>query len=610
MAENSVKKQPSEDNAWVAGIGMLTILCLAVPALLGGALYFGLLRRRRLTRPEAFLIIGTSVAATALAGGTWFGDYFGWLTALVGFGEHARSDVPYLTLGMWAIGLAAFASLMDGTNIGNAALTRVGMKARPNELEVEAILPSATERDLARSVVVPDGLVVDPLAHSTLVPSSDATRAIPVGLDKRLSPVFISEKEFSTHAFVLGSTGSGKTELLKALMRNLLDLGWDGLLLDLKEDTKPGGLRDFCRRYTDRHAVIYQEFSLSDGPTDYWFDPFYGMGQDEMRDTLLSMVDFDDGYWASTNELMAGQVISCFWDAHRIDPQRFPLPSLYDVAQLLAQDSLPKATQAMRATVIAHNTPPGADEATRKSVKSFWDNYYSALANPSKDEAQSAKGFANRILKVYATHAGRSVLQASEHNQPLDVGQGGLTYMGLDTMGKAELTKMVSAAVLQRMNVYAADRTMGKVPVNNKRFLIIDEANWVNRKALMNLLSRARSAGVVIIVATQSAMDWSDEQGDDWSKIVGNINVGFIGRQGEIESATRCADFIGKRETYQTSQRIIDGELVDAGTARTDWTHRIAPDDIRSMGIGDFVVRVGVPVERTEYVSVKMVSPE
>ncbi|MGH9153260.1 MAG: hypothetical protein ACRD03_12875 [Acidimicrobiales bacterium] len=52
---------------------------------------------------------------------------------------------------------------------------------------------------------------------------------------------------------------------------------------------------------------------------------------------------------------------------------------------------------------------------------------------------------------------------------------------------------MISSAVLQRMSVYAAQRSTAKV--GEQRFLIIDESNFVARQIVMNLLSRARSAG-------------------------------------------------------------------------------------------------------------------
>jgi energy-coupling factor transporter ATP-binding protein EcfA2 len=74
----------------------------------------------------------------------------------------------------------------------------------------------------------------------------------------------LNESELAMHALVFGSTGSGKSKTLESLAGSLLDLGWEGMIVDLKEDTKPGGLRDWCYQYATNHAVPYQELRLSD----------------------------------------------------------------------------------------------------------------------------------------------------------------------------------------------------------------------------------------------------------------------------------------------------------------------------------------------------------
>ena len=91
-----------------------------------------------------------------------------------------------------------------------------------------------------------------------------------------------------------GGTGSGKTVSL-VIAGGLLDLGWDGILLDLKEDTGAGGLRDWCNEYADSHRIAYQ--GLVSLMTKAAFDPLYGLNADEARDTILSLTRFDDDHY-------------------------------------------------------------------------------------------------------------------------------------------------------------------------------------------------------------------------------------------------------------------------------------------------------------------------
>src|SRR5699024_6549937 len=101
-------------------------------------------------------------------------------------------------------------------------------------------------------------------------------REFPIGRDKKGRVVFLSEKDIKTHAMILGSTGSGKSELIKWLVGAMMDMGMDGCVLDLKEDTQRGGLRDFCRAIATERDRPYQEVALSDTTGSWWFNALAG----------------------------------------------------------------------------------------------------------------------------------------------------------------------------------------------------------------------------------------------------------------------------------------------------------------------------------------------
>ena len=104
----------------------------------------------------------------------------------------------------------------------------------------------------------------------------------------------------------------------------------------------------------------------------------------------------------------------------------------------------------------------------------------------------------------------------------IDVRLGGLTYVGLNSLGQPDMAKILSA--LQRLSVYAAQRIQGRAPKDRPRLIVVDEANFIARDIAMNMLSRVRSALFNMILGTQGPTDWIDADGDDWSRLTQNIN--------------------------------------------------------------------------------------
>lgn len=412
-------------------------------------------------------------------------------------------------------------------------------------------------------------------------------------------PVKCIQVDSESHLYLAGESyiPTHNTETLKVVAGGLADLGWSGVVLDLKEDTKPGGLRDWCDQYAATHSIPYQELRLSDPEPGFWFNPLDGLGRDEARDLVLSLMEFDDEHWQNINKLLLGQILKLMFQAHQLSPETIPTPSMYEVGKFLGGSTLKNSAKPFLA-VVKHAMP-----------HLQLDEEYRSLLNPTKHEQDTAPGFGAKILQIYDTQAGRVVLRPDEsgRRQPFDVTASGLQYIGLDSSGKRDLTAMISAAVLQRFSVEAGLRTTGRRELGSTdrpRFVIIDEANWVNRDIVQNLLARARSAKMSIILATQGPLDWKSRTGDDFPRLAQNINVALVMAQGEPESARVCAEFIGGEDRLETTFANIDGTLENSGTARWGTTYRVSPDQLRGLTIGEMVLRVNKPTERVEYVKV------
>jgi type IV secretory pathway TraG/TraD family ATPase VirD4 len=192
----------------------------------------------------------------------------------------------------------------------------------------------------------------------------------------------------------------------------------------------------------------------------------------------------------------------------------------------------------------------------------------------------------------------------------LDVTQSGLLYFGLDSLAKPDLTKIVSSSVLQRISAAAGQRTTGQAQgVMRPKFLIVDEANWVDRTIVQNLLSRARSAGIAMVLSTQGPKDWIDKDGNDFARLAQNTNVALIMKQGEPESAQICADFIGTMQYKRFTERVDEGSMSGSGSLMERMENIVDPEEMRGLGVGEAILRVSTPQVRREWLRVTMRDP-
>lgn len=576
------------------GMAAVALVVLVAPALVLSAAMW-MLVKDRLGRREYAVLAAAGLAAWVVAARVAVMSYVPWVWAAL-TGQVRWGQFPWFTLAASTVLLLGVMGLLSGTRLTKRLPSR--FLAQAPVTERSTILPTEDELEKVTSVVSAPGAPADPVVEGDLV----GTRRFRVAVGASAEPVWLSEAEVKTHVMLLGATGSGKTETIKVVAGALLDLGWSGLVLDQKEDSL--GLRAWCEEHAATHRMPYQELCSSAPESATWFNPLAGLGVDEIRDTVLALQEFDDQHWANINKEVLGQLVNLMVWAHQVDPSKFKAPTMYDMGRKLRD--LPTMTKLERAAV--------------RNLPGVTSDMFAVLAAPPPDTAKSAPGFGAKLTQIFDTQAGRTVLSPGEAGQrrALDVTSPGLTYIGLDTLAKPDLSAMVSAAVLQRMSAFAAARTTGAVPASSAkhpRFLIVDEAGWVNRRIVTNLLARARSAGIAVMLCTQGPLDWVDKESDDWGMMTNNVNVALVMKQGSPESAQLCADYIGQHlrrftsETVRTARGLLwdkpvrdaAGDVQESRTVKEEMAYMVEPEDLRKMRVGEVIVRVGTPTTRTQW---------
>lgn len=578
----------------LVGVALAVFAAFALPLLLAAALF--LPARRHLTWKEGSVLLATGLGGIIWQFETMSSAYFQWLVTLV-VGPDRLVLPPLAPVGLLTLTFGGLLIILTCTHLGWFVIRNTPAEKLSIDYQQEAeddvlgdtrIVPTPAER---ASIVATPGSLTDPQQHSILdgaeTPFSD--RHITLGTDASGEPVSLSTKELGRHVMLFGTTGSGKSVTIKTLVGSLMDIGMSGgIVLDLKEENGPGGLRAYCREYASHHAMPYQDFGLSDQQPNHWFNPLAGMGPDEMRDTILALQEFDEHYWQNINKKMLGQMVTLFYAAWQVAPEEFAYPSMYDMGKLLEKGAkMGHAAKKMLAIVTAET------EYTRED--------FAAIHSPSKAETDSTVGFGAKIAQVYETQAGRRVLRAGDDKEMMDVTQTGLTYIGLDSSAKQDLSMIVSAAALQRLTVLSGQRTTGQVADRSPRFVIVDEGSVVSPRAIQALLNKARSANIMLIFATQSPTDLGEQLGP----LLQNTNVLIAMKQNDQRSAIELAEFIGKDERYTRSQRYQDGEIVEAGTVRKEYDYLANPEDLKRLTQGEAIIKVGDPY-RVKWCGVRM----
>lgn len=577
-----------------AVLGLAAILFL--PSVLI-ALVVVVLGRKFLTRWQwGVLFVGGALAAL-LSLGKSLSTYFIWLLTALGAGDFISGLFnSSLSTPIWLLPVPIFVYALCiagavGIVIGDdgAISTMTPMKPSMGS----GLVPKDRGRIRGRLIKMPvpkEGIPVQGYEKESSKykgPKQDPKdRVIPMGRDQNKKLVWLSEGEMKTHGVILGSTGSGKTESIKWLAGALLDMAYSGILLDLKEDLEPGGLRDFARAYAREHDIEYQEVALSDLEGYWYLNALAGMSPDQAFDAAVASEQFDDAYHQSLVKKGAGQMNKLLFHVHELFPDRYPAPSLF-----LLGDALQKDMYKTAKPMLAELTATIGQEQTHE--------LYSSLFTPDDTLRKEAQGFGLRLTNLYDSSAGRHALLPGtapdgKPRRAIDFTKPGLVYIGASSTGYKELAKTVSSSVLARINALAASVSSGALDraAMGNRFLIVDEANFIERQLVKNFLSRARSSGFRGFFSTQSSKDWADPvNGDDWPSISQNVNVAILGKMNDPTSAEAAAEYVGTHQVSSATRRITDGVVEESGSLKEGEEYLVRPEEFRAFQEGEMIIR-------------------
>jgi len=330
-------------------------------------------------------------------------------------------------------------------------------------------------------------------------------------------PVLVSLEpaHLRTHALVIGSTGSGKTNLIHHLIAQDLERRHSVVVLDLRGDLADA-VCAMCRGHVAPEQVKFLDLREKERPLG--FDPLSGPGEPYFRALgVLSAIAFESESWGVQLAETLRNALMLLAEAGK---------RLTDLEHLLHD-------RAFRTSCLAGVAP--------SPVTEFWQRF-DAL---SEDRQQTlAMPVLNKVSLLFATKTLCTILS---HPQPLDLalhlnrpGSVILVSLAVDEMHQAG--RMLGNLFLSGLCREVLSRVRTPEALRNPVHLFVDEFENFTVPDFETILAEGRRFGLSLVLAHQTLAQLTPRLR---SMVLNNVGVKLCFRCGREDSATLAKDILG-----------------------------------------------------------------
>jgi hypothetical protein len=368
------------------------------------------------------------------------------------------------------------------------------------------------------------------------------------------------------HGLVLGATGSGKTVTQGAIAQAYALAGLPVIVIDPKGDA---WLESVLRLASEHARGEFREWTPR-GPSLY--NPFARGGPTEITDKALAGHRWTEPHYELITQRLLGQVLNTMRAAGEWPP----------TLSTVVRNMDPERLDALAAKV-------GGGVADRVS------EYVDSL--PTRARAELAGG-RDRLAVLVESELGQWLDPAlgvgPELNLQSALERGDVVYIHLDSDRYPVASRLLAAALVIDLVTLTADLQDGEL----RGLIVIDEFAAVASEHVSRLFGRARSAGLSILLGTQSLADVRGARPDDptdtlTEQLITNTAFTIVHRESDPSSAERLAQVAGTDPAWSTTRRVRGFAGLPAGRDGTQTRGReflINPDDFKRLSIGEAVV--------------------
>lgn len=418
-----------------------------------------------------------------------------------------------------------------------SGLPRVAMLSEPLgllylPLKLLIVLVVLTNTAIAAFLIVYGRGAATALSPRPVPPPPDA---LTLGWDPQGSWICLTNRALQHHVLLLGSSGSGKTQLLLSLLAQQIQRGGGGLMIDAKVDRSALQTIVALCREADRLEDLRVLWPPSPRISHSWNPLLRGSIQEVLSRVMALWGTGAKGeaeFWRGSAHTVLHAVLGAMI---RINP-RVTFNDLY--LALTSADAL---------LWLERTVPPGTEEAS--ALTAFLSNFRNQQGRLNVDHLKRMTGGVPQYLSAYAWG---DLGQIMNHTGPsLDILEaltdGQIVYVALPILARTEeataMARMLIADLKQAVGALQQRIDKPRVPF----LVLMDEASsYTNVDGVERLFEQARSAGVALVAAAQVVSGFATAGKAQQDFIMGNTTTKVIMTLGDFPSAEAMAKTVGE----------------------------------------------------------------
>lgn len=377
--------------------------------------------------------------------------------------------------------------------------------------------------------------------------------------------IVLTDQELNQHTFLIGTTGSGKTTTTLNFVESAIQRGLPLVLVDGKGDLS---LAARVKALADGRSRPFWHFAMAGASAHY--NPLAVGGITELKDKLLYLTDWSEPHY----EALAGRYLQLVFKVFELTNTK---PYLGRVGMYLDPDRL---------EMLARNIE---DASEQQRIFDTLDEFNNA----------EIRGLAARIATLTESEIGH-LFAETEGGQTMDlhtvIQSNGVAVFSLDSLSFPEYAPLLGRLIVTDIKSVAARAYQHE---RKRVYTIFDEFSVFASRAVVDLIGKARGAGIHALIATQSLADIEAAAGAEVvEQIIDNCNTFLIQRQNSPASAERLAGVVGTVEGYEITRQVehlwpgLADVVVPArmGTKKEVREYLVHPDEIKRLRVGEAIL--------------------
>jgi len=393
------------------------------------------------------------------------------------------------------------------------------------------------------------------------LPQSKLQEHTYLGESSNHKPVYVLNN--MKHAFICGTTGSGKTVALSNFIRSGIDNDYSMLIVDGKGDINQNSLLDITRKLGANKKIYV--VNLNNPAQSCKYNPFKNATPTVVKDMLINMTEWSEEHYKLNTERYLQRVVTILYKAE------ISMSFKNIIRHIPADKFIKLSAELVKKEVISKEEHLGNLEIAKVSGK-IAESASSRFSTIAESEAGAI--FADNGIDIYTALQEKAII-----------------LFILNPLIYPELSPLMGRLIL-----IDSKKAVQSLFGNEQRtFFIFDEINVYASTTLLDLVNKSRSANVTCILATQSLSDLDFANGEYFKEqIIENTNNYIVLRQNSAVNAENWANILGTRKnldvTFQiTNNRSGLNEDTGLGSARRVREFLYHPDEIKTFKVGQGV---------------------